>query len=175
MLQTANTRLRSWSQEDADDLLAVFGDPQVMRFWNTPPATSVADVRAMIGRSIAASEDHHKGFAIVLRETGRVVGFINYHHREAAHRRLEIGFILAAAHQQRGLAREVVSAFLTYCFGELQSHRVEALTDPMNIGSRTLLERVGFKQEGGLLRQRIILGNGHFGDQIVYARLVSDS
>jgi len=34
---------------------------------------------------------------------------------------------------------------------------------------------LGFKQEGGPLRQRIVHGNGTFGDQIIYALLASDT
>lgn len=81
---------------------------------------------------------------------------------------------MVAQHQRQGFAREAVSAFVMHCFEGLNTHRVEAMTDPDNLASRALLERVGFKQEGGRMRQRIILGNGRFGDQLVFARLADD-
>lgn len=128
----------------------------------------------MIERSLAASVDQHQGFAIIQKDTSRAIGLVNYHHRETANRRLEIGFILAAEHQGQGFAHEAVSAFVIHCFKSLNSHRIEALTDPDNLASQTLLERTGFKREGDRLHQRIILGNGRFGDQLVYARLADE-
>jgi ribosomal-protein-alanine N-acetyltransferase len=173
-MQTDRTILRPWDESDAQDLYEMFGSTQAMRFWNAPPARSVDAVRAMIARSTASPAEVHKGFAIVLRATGRAMGLVNYHHREPANQRLEIGYILSPAHQGRGLAYEAVFAFVTFCFDELASNRIEALTDPENVASGKLLERLGFKREGGPLRQRLVLGNGTFGDQLIYAVLASD-
>ena len=128
----------------------------------------------MISRSRAASPEQHQAFAVISKENGSVVGMVNFHHREPTNRRLEIGFITAPQYQRQGLTLEAVTALMTHCFVVLHTHRIEALTDPQNTGSRALLERAGFKQEGGCLRQRIILGNGSFGDQIVYSRLADD-
>jgi ribosomal-protein-alanine N-acetyltransferase len=173
-IHTERTSMRPWNEDDASDLFEVFSSPEAMRFWNAPPTPSVDAVRANIARSIAAPAEVHKSFAIILRETGRAIGLVNYHHREPANRRLEIGYILSPAHQGRGLAHEAVSAFVTFCFIEFACNRVEALTDPENVASSKLLERLGFKCEGGPLRQRILLGDGTFGDQVVYALLASE-
>ena len=73
------------------------------------------------------------------------------------------------------MAYEAVSTFVGFCFDELASNPIEAFTDPKNVASGRLLARLGFKQEGGPLRQRIVHGNGTFGDQIIYALLASDT
>lgn len=173
-IETKRLTIRPWAESDAEDLQGMFGSPEAMRFWNAPPAASVDAIRATIARSLAASEAVHKGFAIVLRQTGRAVGMVNYHHREPANQRLEIGYILDPAHQGCGLAYEAVSAFVSYCFNELESHRVEAFTDPQNTASCKLLKHIGFICEGGPLRERIRLGNGEFGDQMAYALLKTE-
>ena len=175
MLETERTVLRPWTESDASDFLPVFGDHDAMRFWNTPLLATEDKVRAMIRRSRTASPKHHRAFAVVLKATGHAIGLVNYHHREPTNRRLEIGFITAPRFHRQGYTQEAVSALLSHCFTSLNTHRVEALTDPQNAGSRALLERIGFKQEGEPLRQRIILGSGTFGDQIVYSRLATDN
>ena len=49
---------------------------------------------------------------------------------------------------------EAVGAMVAYCFDELAIHRIEALIHPDNVASIRLVERLGFRCEGGPLRDR---------------------
>ena len=86
------------------------------------------------------------------KRSNRCIGMVNYHHRQARNGKLEIGYIMALAMQRRGLMTEAVMALLAYCFGELAVNRVEALIRPDNAASIQLAERLGFRCEGGPLR-----------------------
>src|SRR5690606_38652938 len=70
-----------------------------------------------------------------------------------AHRRAEVGFMLAPAHWGKGYAAEAVRAVLRFAFEAMDLHRVEADVDPDNGASLRLLERLGFRREG-YLRER---------------------
>ena len=63
---------------------------------------------------------------------------------------VEIGYSLARPHWRKGYAREAVSRLLDLLFREEGNRRVFADTDPDNVGSNTLLERLGFVCEGRL-------------------------
>lgn len=42
-LETSRLRLRPLQVQDADALLAIFSDPEVMKYWNTAPWTHSSD------------------------------------------------------------------------------------------------------------------------------------
>jgi len=174
VLETARLTLRPWAEEDAAAMLVIFSDTDAMRFWDTPPSRSEADVLQVIRRSRAAPPEFHAAWAVVLKQTGRAMGFVNYHHRELRSCRLEIGYILARTFWRQGLAAEAVSALLDHCFCDLQSNRIEALIDPANQASIRLAERLGFRLESGLMRQRLKMPDGRFAGLLMFGLLAAD-
>ena len=65
---------------------------------------------------------------------------------------------------------EAVEALLAYCFEELAVHRVEALIHPDNAASIALAERLGFRCEGGPLRDYWRVGDRYM-SVMLYALL----
>ncbi len=72
----------------------------------------------------------------------------------------------------RSAGRRALIPFLAHCFGALESHRVEALIEPENAGSRALAEKLGFRAEG-LMRDRLCV-EGKFRNVLMYALLADD-
>ena len=62
---------------------------------------------------------------------------------------------------------------LDHCFGGLGTHRVEATIEPANLASIRLAERLGFRRESGLLRDRILVG-GQFRGVLLYGLVETD-
>lgn len=172
-IQTPRLLLRPLEPSDAPALLAVFGDPAVMRYWSTPPWTSADDALAMIARAReAAAAGTAVRFGIVRAADGALIGTCTLFDRVAESRRAEVGYALARAAWGQGYAREAVAALLDHAFGVLGLHRVEADIDPRNAASARLLERLGFRREG-LLRERWIVG-GEVTDSAIYGLLARD-
>ena len=174
VLETPRLTLRPWCEDDAAAMHVIFGDPEAMRFWNTAPSRCAEDLLPGIRRSVSAPPEFHAAWAVVLKETGVPIGFLNYHHREVSNARLEIGYILARAFWGQGLAGEAVSALLDHCFGAPEVNRVEALIDPDNAASVRLAERMGFQLESGRMRQRLKMPDGRFADSLMYGLLAAD-
>lgn len=99
---------------------------------------------------------------------------VNYHHREVRNRRLEIGYIIAPEHQGNGFGREAVQALVRYCGDKLGVHRIQALIHSENIASIRLVERTGFRCEGGLLTDYWCVGNKYL-SVMVYALIVEET
>jgi ribosomal-protein-alanine N-acetyltransferase len=161
-LLTKRLRLRQFEPRDVPGLHACFGDPVAMRYWNFPPCRSEDESERWV--TILAKNTSPYSFlawAVADKRSDQCIGMINYHHREAHNRRLEIGYILAPAKQGRGLMTEAVTALLDYCFEKLQVHRVQALIHPDNTASIRLAERVGFRCEGGPLHDYWRVGDGY--------------
>jgi ribosomal-protein-alanine N-acetyltransferase len=71
-----------------------------------------------------------------------------------------VGFELDLDWQKKGIMFEALSAVLSWGFGEMTVHRIEAQIHPENYPSIKLVNAIGFAQEG-LLREV-----GHWGGQI---------
>lgn len=173
VLPTSRLRLRPLRAEDAEALHEAFADPLVMRHWNLPPSTDLAETRQRIGWSLAASPESHAAWSIVQVANDRPIGLVNYHHREALNQRLEIGYLLAQSHWRNGFMREALTAVLDHCFGALDVHRVEATVEPENLASRRLLERLGFACESSGMRDRLRVGAA-YRTMMMYGLLAPD-
>jgi ribosomal-protein-alanine N-acetyltransferase len=167
-------RLRLFERRDVDGLHACFGDSEAMRYWNFPACQNRTETTRWVKILARATSPHsYQAWAIAEKRGDRCIGMVNYHHREAHNRRLEIGYILAPSHQRQGLMTEALQALIAYCFDELRTHRIEAMISPDNRASIRLVERLGFQREGGPLRDYWRVGN-EYRSVLVYALIGSD-
>jgi RimJ/RimL family protein N-acetyltransferase len=175
-LETERLILRQIEETDAEGLHQAYGDPKAMRFWDFPATSNIAATAKCIRGSRAVALKWHGVWAIVPRAGeggGRCIGIINYHHREVWNRRLELGWILARQYWLQGLMTEAAAAVLRHCFTKMKIHRIEAIIEPDNTASRALASKLGFAQEGGLLRDRLCVA-GEYRDVLMYGLLQPD-
>jgi len=153
-LAAERLELRWLEAGDVPALFEVFSDPQVMRYWSSPPLCDLAAAKDLLGEIHAhfATKDLFQ-WGVVLRTTGSVVGTCTLAHVDPDNLRAEIGFALARAHWGKGLVGEALRTLIGFAFGELGLRRLEADVDPRNERSVRTLERLGFVREG-LLRER---------------------
>jgi ribosomal-protein-alanine N-acetyltransferase len=83
-----------------------------------------------------------------------------------------IGYWVGQPFARQGFTRAAVRAVVSYAFGPLGLHRVQAACVPTNFRSRGLLESIGFQEEG-LARQYLKI-NGEWKDHVLYAILVNE-
>ena len=153
-LQGERIELRPLVDKDVTALLAIFGDPEVIKYWTSPPLRDLAAAKKLLGEineKFATRRLFQWGIAS--RETGELLGTCGLGSVLLKHRRAEVGFVLRRDKWGRGLATEALRVLLAFCFEKLDLHRIEADVDPQNERSLRLLERQGFRREG-LLRER---------------------
>ena len=173
ILRSTGSLLRVLEGSDVPALYEIFGDPEVMRYWSSPPLDSAQAAGNLLDKIHLGFSDRRLfqwGFAD--SNAGTVIGTCTLLHFEPAHRRCEIGFALARNRWGRGEASRAVAAVVEYAFSVLDLHRIEADVDPRNSRSLRLLERLGFKREG-LLRERYQV-NGELQDSAILGLLRSD-
>ncbi|SEI66523.1 GNAT family N-acetyltransferase [Pseudomonas sp. NFR16] len=96
-------------------------------------------------------------FAIVHRETGRIVGSTRFWKIDRQHRKLEIGHTwLSQSMQRSGLNTEMKFLLLRHAFEEMNCVRVQFTTDELNEKSRAAILRIGARQEGIVRHERIM-------------------
>jgi|SRR6516164_4275631 len=155
ILTTDRLLLREIAESDAEGLHAAYGDAKAMRFWNFPATGTVAETASRIKGALAGGRITHGVWAIVHHD-GTFVGMINYHHREARNRRLELGWIVVPTYWRQGIMTEAADAVLRHCFRAMNTHRIEALIETENLSSLALATKLGFANEG-LLRDRLFV------------------
>jgi RimJ/RimL family protein N-acetyltransferase len=155
---------------DAPALLAVFGDPAVMRYWATPPLADLAEAAALVQQArINAQAGTGFRWAIARRADDALVGTCSLFHLDLPNGRAELGFALGQAWWGQGLAAEAIALAIGHAFGAMGLARIEADVDPRNAASLRALERMGFRREG-YLRERYRV-NGEVQDSVLLGLL----
>jgi ribosomal-protein-alanine N-acetyltransferase len=132
--------------EDAEALFEAYRDADLMQWWSSAPHMSIEETRDYLRPMLEGGD--WRGWAITLKGDDRAIGTI-----AAGKRRTgvtEIGYMLARGAWGQGYAHEAVTRLLDLLFLEEGNRRVFADTDPDNVASNTLLERLGFTREARL-------------------------
>ena len=136
--------LRPIASADAEQLHALWTSAGVRRFlWDdeiiTPDAT-----RAAIAQSERLFADHRFGlWGAFPLDTPRLCGFAGlWFFRQPPE--LELLYGIAEDCWHRGYATEIAQAVLDYAFNVLEMPVVSASTDPPNLASIRVLEKLGF-------------------------------
>lgn len=151
-IETERLLLRPFSAEDAEDVFEYLENPAVNCFADMK-LHSLREARDEMKRR-AGEPDYC--FAIVLKETGKVIGEIDARPEAAEPRAGETppadtfspAWMLNGAYQGKGYAYEAARAFFDYFFSEKGARRIYAYTEDYNLPSQHLCERLGMRREG---------------------------
>ena len=89
------------------------------------------------------------GFVVILKETNKLIGAISLFHLDWYDFKAgEVGYTIRKEYRGKGYAPEAVGLLIDYCFKKMKLRKIYADTEPNNIGSQRVLEKLGFKLEG---------------------------
>ena len=171
-LETDRLVLRPFAEGDLDALYEMYSDTEVSRYLYNDPRTR-EEARALLERKIAGAqleaEGGWLGAAVVLRDTGRVVGDLALQWVSEEHKSGEIGFVFDPAAQGRGYATEAARELLRFAFEDFGLHRVIGRTEARNAASARVLEKLGMRREAHLVENEWV--KGEWQSELVYAML----
>ena len=173
-LRTSRLTLRPYSSDDLDGVLDIQSRPEVMRYLRSGPRDR-DEVREWLHRRIEAtatapdSEGDSVSLAVVLPETGAIIGNVVLFTRSREHRQGEVGYVFHPDYGGHGYATEAAEAMLRLGFEELALHRITGRLDARNAASGRVLERLGMRREARFLQNEIV--KGEWADEMVYAML----
>lgn len=150
-IETERLILRPFLETDAGDVFEYLHEPAVHCFASMRLET-LEDAAAEMKKRAAETE---YCFAIVLRETGKVIGEIDAYPEPADPAALlpvcdtfSPCWMLNADYHGRGYAYEAARAFLDYLFTEKGARRIYAYTEDDNLPCQRLCEKLGMRREG---------------------------
>jgi ribosomal-protein-alanine N-acetyltransferase len=173
-LETERLTIRWLEDRDVPRLFEIFSNPEVMRYWSSPPLEDVSGAEKLL-RHIRHCFESRTLFqwGVALKEDDRVIGTCTLSSLSAEHRRGEIGYALGRTWWGKGYMTEALPTLLRFAFGPLGLHRIEADVDPRNLPSLRSVESLGFRREG-YLRERYFVG-GDIQDSVIYGLLRSEA
>jgi RimJ/RimL family protein N-acetyltransferase len=161
---------------DVDALHAYQSLEEVCRYIPYPPLTreQVAQRLADPKRTTQTIEDQGQfaNLAVVIRETGEVIGDVILIYASAEHRTGEIGYAFNPAYYGHGYATETCRALLRLAFEDMDLHRVVGRIDERNDASAAVLRRLGMRQEAVLVENEWF--KGEWTTEVDFAILASE-
>lgn len=159
------------------------GDAELLNLWRSEASVGryqpLGTVTVQRLKSELASQDHAElyrsrgdKFQWIIQYGNQPAGWITLVATNWDHGLAEIGYALSTPFQRRGITPPALTRLLRDLFLNTTLERIEARCAVENIGSRKVLEAIGFEREG-LLRGYFLLRN-HRIDNYLYAMLRED-
>ena len=169
-IETERLLLRRLDSNDADEVLALRGNPETMKYIPRPLAMSKEDALghiAMIEDKIVNNTGINWG--ITIKGNSKIIGIIGHYKISPENHRAEIGYMSFPEVNGKGYMSEAIKAVVAYGFDQLNLHSIEAIIDPENIASERVLQKNGFVKEAHILENE--LWEGKFLDTVIYSLL----
>jgi ribosomal-protein-alanine N-acetyltransferase len=152
VLTTARLRLRPIQETDVDDLWPYASDPAVPRMMSWSAHTDRSQTLDFI-RHVSGTLTGNTGVTWVIEHDGRAMGCVGLDDLEFEFRawrldRAELGYWIAPPLWGRGLMTEAAHAVVRCAFEMIGLHKVTCGCLVDNVGSRRVIEKLGFRPVG---------------------------
>jgi RimJ/RimL family protein N-acetyltransferase len=144
---TRRLAFREMTPDDLDDMAALLGDPEVMRYYARPKRRDEA--LSWIRWNRRLYREHGFGlWLLTLRDTREFVGDCGLTpQRVEGVTEIEVGYHVRADFQGRGYATEAAAACRDHARDVLGFDRLVAIIDPGNVPSQRVAEKLGLAFE----------------------------
>lgn len=158
IFQTERLDARAWNaQEQAVEALALYGDPEVVRYIGNKLVANEAEQRAFIEGIMSRIAGYAPGLGswpLFERDTGEMVGAALLkplpasRSNAAPQGEIEIGWHLRRKHWRRGFATEAGRALVARGFDVVGLRELHAVVEPPNAASQAVAKRLGMQHRG---------------------------
>ena len=159
------------------------GDAELLNLWRREPSVGryqpLGTITVQRLKTELAGQDHSElyrsrgeKFQWIIESGGQPAGWITLVATNWDHGLAEIGYALSTPFQRRGITPPALRHLLNDLFLNTSIERIEARCAVDNVGSRKVLEAIGFEREG-LLRSYFVLRDNRV-DNYLYAMVRED-
>jgi RimJ/RimL family protein N-acetyltransferase len=147
LFRTERLAVRRLSMADVDAMLAVYGDPDSMRWVGDGQPLDRAGCEQWVGVTERNYSTRSYGMSAITRaDGGEVVGFVGLVH-PGGQKDAELKYALRTEYRNRGFATEAARGMLEYGAAAFGLTTVIATIAPENEASRRILEKLGMVEE----------------------------
>lgn len=170
ILKTSRLLLRQLTEKDAEAVLALRSDTNLMKYIPRPLLKNreeAIDFIANLDDKIEQGIGINWGICLKDRPE-KPIGIIGHYRLKPEHYRAEVGYMILEAYSGKGYISEALQVVMTYGFEQMHLHSIEAIVDPNNISSEKVLLKNGFVKEGHLIENEYF--EGRFLDSMIYCK-----
>ena len=165
-LRDGELMLRPWTEADVPALVVACNDPEIVRWIPVIPSPyTEQDALAFISGEARPELDYSLAITredVVVGSIGMTVDAMGYLGR--------IGYWVAAPARGAGVCTRALRLLSRWALDELDLQRLELTTDPDNVASQQVAEKVGFRREG-VLRASLRHPDGRIRDSVMFSLL----
>lgn len=143
-IETERLIIRYFNEDDGTDLYDYLSRKEVVRY---EPYDVYTREEALVEAGKRAC--NHDFFAVQLKN-GKMIG--NLYFSIGEYGTWELGYVFHCDYWGKGYAFESTSALISHAYSGLGARRIISMCNPENQASWKLLERLGFRREGTLLK-----------------------
>lgn len=144
-METKRLIIRKFAPDDWQDLYEYLSQEAVVKFEPYETLTKEASKQEATKRS---KDD--KFWAVCLKDSKKLIGNITLSKQDFG--TWELGYVFNQKYQGMGYATESAEFLINDIFKNRNARRVTAMCNPLNESSWRLLERLGFRREGHLIK-----------------------
>ena len=155
---------------DSTAIFALKSDGGVTERYGQEPHRSIVETRKWIRERLVGKGNVDSLFWVFVPKTeSRAIGSCCFWNFDQEFGSAELGYEMHPSFWGKGIMSEALPPVISYGFGELGFHRIEACPIDDNAPSKGVLTKLGFKYEG-TLRQKVFF-RGRFLDLAYYGLL----
>lgn len=164
-LRDGNLTLRPWTEADVPALVVACNDPEIAHWIPLIPTPYTEEDAVTFVRGDVRPEEQSLAMTldgVVIGAIGLGVNSMNYRGR--------IGYWVGASARGRGVCTRALRLLSRWALDELELQRLDLITDPDNVASQRVAEKVGFRREG-VLRAHLRHPDGRIRDSVMFSLL----
>jgi len=152
---TKSLLLREITVSDVQSVFGIFSNPKVTEHYDCYPFTEESQAKDWVDRQISSYKEHgNRGcrWAIALRDNpNKLIGSCGFHSANENFKSFDVGYELHPDYWGQGIATEALYGMINHCLENdvpFKVNRISATTDVVSPKSISVLNRLGFKEEG---------------------------
>lgn len=147
--ETKRLVLRPLELSDVDGFFEMNNNPNVNKFLRNP-ITKKEEAGKYIQKIINEYTKNGIGrYAVILKETNKLIGFSGLKYRSQEENKhvnfYDIGYRFSEEFWKKGFATEAALFWVNFGFNTMNLSKIYACAENENIGSNTLLKKIGFE------------------------------
>jgi ribosomal-protein-alanine N-acetyltransferase len=132
------------SPQDAGEMFKLYNDPEVLRYTNDQPLSSIEEAENFISTYGRYGQFGYGRWAVIDSETKEFMGWCGFKWDDELDA-VTMGSRFHKKFWSSGYATEAASACIDYAFNTLDIDRIVSLSFRDNLASRRVLEKLGLK------------------------------
>lgn len=162
--------MRQLTKDDVNDLFWLRSNLDVGKYITRQPYKTVDEAIVFLDKIETNIRNNESIiWSISINGENKIIGTICLWNIKKENYRAEVGYELHPDFWRQGIIHEALRAVIEYGFNSLKLHSIEAVVNPDNIASISLLEKNHFVKEAHFKED--YFHNGEFKDTAIYSRL----